>query len=139
MDLSAFLAENALPVENIKFAASKRFVGEDGKPLEWEIRGLLGSEDEALRKACTRRVAIPGRKGQYTPELDTDAYMSKVAAACTVWPNLNDAALQDSYHAMGAEALLKTMLTSGEYAGYLAKVQEVCGFDFAEAVDEVKN
>ena len=32
MSLSAFLAENAVPVENIKFVASKRFLGEDGNP-----------------------------------------------------------------------------------------------------------
>lgn len=38
MSLSAFLAENAVPVENIKFVASKRFLGEDGNPIPWENR-----------------------------------------------------------------------------------------------------
>ena len=42
---------------------------------------------------------------------------------------------------MGAEALLKTMLTPGEYADYLTKVQEVCGFEttLQDEVDEAKN
>ena len=61
--------------------------------------------------------------------------------ACTVFPNLNDAGLQDSYKVMGAEALLKAMLTPGEYADYLNKVQEICGFDITlqDEVDEAKN
>ena len=61
--------------------------------------------------------------------------------ACTVFPNLNDKELQDSYKVMGADALLKTMLTPGEYAEYLTKIQEVCGFDttMQDEVDEAKN
>ena len=68
-------------------------------------------------------------------------YLGKLAVACTVYPNLNDKGLQDSYHVMGAEDLLKTMLTPGEYTDYVAKVQEVCGFDttLQDEVDEAKN
>lgn len=67
--------------------------------------------------------------------------MAKMAAACTVYPDLNDASLQDSYHVMGAEALLKTMLLAGEYADYIQQVQAICGFDasFEDNVDEAKN
>ena len=125
MSLSAFLAENAVPVENIKFVASKRFLGEDGNPIPWEIKTITGTEDEALRKSCAKRVPVPG----------------KLAVSCTVFPNLNDKELQDSYKVMGADALLKTMLTPGEYAEYLTKIQEVCGFDttMQDEVDEAKN
>lgn len=140
MSLSAFLAENALPIENIKYAASPRFV-EDGKPVEWEIKAITSTEDEGLRKACTKRVPVPGKKNMFQRETDYDLYLGKLAVACTVYPDLNDAALQDSYHVMGAETLLKTMLTPGEYADYLAKIQEVCGFDTSmeEEVEEAKN
>ena len=139
--LSAFLAENALPVENIKFAASRRFLSPDKKPMEWEIKAISSTEDEALRKACTKRVPVPGKKNQFQRELDADAYLGKLAVACTVFPNLNDKELQDSYKVMGADALLKAMLTPGEYADYLTKIQEVCGFDetLQDEVDEVKN
>ena len=65
MSLSAFLAENAVPVENIKFVASKRFLGEDGNPIPWEIKTITGTEDEALRKSCAKRVLVPGKKNQY--------------------------------------------------------------------------
>ena len=140
MSLSAFFAENALPVANVKYAASPRFLGEDGKPVEWEIKVITETEDEALRKGCVKRVPVPGRKNQYQKETDYDLYLGKLAVACTVSPNLHDQALQDSYHVMGAEALLKTMLTPGEYTDYLQKVQEVCGFELPqETVEAAKN
>ena len=128
-------------MENIKFAASPRFVDENKKPVEWEIKTITGTEDEALRKSCARRVPVPGKRNQYQKETDYDLYLGKLAVACTVFPNLNDKGLQDSYKAMGAEALLKAMLTPGEYAAYVEKVQEVCGFStpIQEEVDEAKN
>ncbi len=140
-NLSAFLKQNALENENVKFVASKRFVDESGKPVEWEICGITSEEDEDIRKACTRKVQIPGKKGQFTPETDYNAYLGKLAARCTVYPNLNNAELQNSYGCMGADSLLKTMLKPGEYAEYLAKIQEVNGFDVTmeELVDEAKN
>ena len=78
MSLSAFLAENAVPVENIKFVASKRFLGEDGNPIPWEIKTITGTEDEALRKSCAKRVPVPGKKNQYQKETDYDLYLGNV-------------------------------------------------------------
>lgn len=140
-NLSAFLAQNALKVENIKHIVSKRFVGDDGKSIPWEIACITSTDDETLRKACTKRVPIPGKRNQYTQEIDYNLYLGKLAAKCTVFPNLDDAELQNSYGVMGSHALLKTMLTPGEYADYLTKIQEVNGFEitFEDAVDEAKN
>lgn len=140
-NLNAFFAENAVQEENIKFPASKRFVDADGNPIEWEICCITSEEDEMIRKSCTRRVPIPGKKNQFTMETDYNLYLGKLAARCTVFPNLNDAALQDSYRVKGADALLKVMLKPGEYADYLAKIQEVNGFDVTmdEMVEDVKN
>lgn len=147
MNLTAFLAENAIPVDNTFYAASPRFLSgdmdENGKPIPalWEIKAITGTEDEALRKACSKRVPIPGKKNQYQRETDYDQYLGKLAVACTVAPDLHRKELQDSYKVMGAEALLKTMLTPGEYANYVNKVQEVCGFDtsLAEDIETAKN
>lgn len=140
-NLSAFLAQNALKVENVKYVVSKRFVDENGEPIPWEIRCITSTEDETIRKACTKRVPIPGKRNQFTQEIDYNLYLGKLAAACTVFPNLNDVELQNSYGIMGADALLKTMLTPGEYADYLTKIQEVNGFEvtFEDAVEEAKN
>lgn len=140
-DLSCFLAQNAIKVENEKYVASRRFLDNNKKPVEWELSCVTSTEDEALRKECTRRVPVPGRKGQYAQETDFNKYLGVLAARCTVFPNLNDKELQDSYHVMGADSLLKAMLTAGEYANYLEKVQEVNGFDLSmnELADEAKN
>lgn len=140
-NLSAFMAQNAIQPEEIEFVASKRFVDENGKPIPWKIRCITSTEDEVIRKACTKRVPIPGKRNQFTQEIDSSLYVGKLAVACTVFPDLNDAELQDSYGVMGADVLLKTMLTPGEYAAYLVKIQEVNGFDvdMQDLVDEVKN
>lgn len=139
-NLSAFLSQNAIKVENVKYVASKRFI-QDGQPIEWEICSITPEEDESLRKANTRKVPVPGKRNHFVPEIDYNAYLGKLAARCTVFPNLDDAELQNSYGVMGADSLLKVMLTPGEYADYLSKVQGVNGFETSleEAVDEAKN
>lgn len=139
-NLSAFLAQNAMRVENTKHVVSNRFQ-EDGKSIAWEVSCITSTEDENLRKECTKRVPVPGKRGQFTQETDYNLYLGKLAAKCTVYPNLFDAELQDSYGVMGADSLLKTMLTPGEYADYLTKIQEINGFDitFEEQVEEAKN
>lgn len=138
--LSAFFSQNAERNDTVEYVASNRFQ-EKGKPIKWKLKGLTGKEDEEIRKECTKRVPIPGKRGQYTRETDYNRYLGKLAAACTVFPNLSDAELQNSYGAMGADELLKIMLKPGEYADFLNKVQEVNGFDISteELVEEAKN
>lgn len=140
-NLSAFLAQNVVKEENTKYVVSERFVDEKKKPIPWEIKAISGTEDEALRKECTKRVPVPEKRGQYNKETDYNEYLAKLAVTCTVFPNLHDSELQDSYKAMGAEDLIRKMLLPGEYANYLEKVQEVNKFDIStdELVEEVKN
>ena len=139
MSLSAFL--NPIKEENIDYIASKRFVDENGEAVKWVIKSITSEEDEAIRKSCTKKVQVPGKKGQFTMETDYESYMGKLAANCTVYPNLNDAELQNGYNTMGSDKLLKAMLKPGEYALYLRKVQEVNGYDepLEDLVDEAKN
>ena len=139
-NFAVFMAGNVCADETIKYVASKRFV-DKGKPVEWEIKAIDSDLDEALRKDCTKRVPIPGKRGQYNQEIDTDKYIAKMCVACTVYPNLNDAELQDSYGVNGADTLLKKMLKPGEYTDYKAKVMEVNGYDMSmeDLVDEAKN
>lgn len=139
-EFAVFMAGNALVNETVKFVASKRFKVKN-KPVEWEIKPIDSDTDEALRKECTKRVPIVGKRGQYNNETDTDKYIGKMCVACTVYPNLNDAELQDSYGVKSADALLKKMLLPGEYTEYKAKVMEVNGYDMSmeELVDNAKN
>ena len=139
--LSGFLKQNAVRVENEKTAVSGRFLDGEKKPLLWEIKCITPAEDEEIRRECLRRAPVPGKKGQYTAEVDADLYMGKLAAKCTVFPDLDDRELQDSYGVMGADRLLKAMLTPGEYAEYLNRVQALNGFDVTmdERVEQAKN
>ena len=139
-DFSVFMAGNVAKAETIKYVASNRFASKD-KPVEWELKAIDSDTDEAIRKECTKKVPVAGKRGQYTQETDTDKYIAKMCAACTVYPNLNDAELQDSYGVKSADALLRKMLLPGEYTEYKAKVMEVNGYDMSmeELVEEAKN
>lgn len=149
-DFSAFMVGNAVE-EVVEYVASKRMgtpvLNKKGEPtgeitpIAWKIKSIDSNLDEAIRKECTKRVPIPGKRGQYNQETDTDKYIGKMCVACTVYPNLNDSELQDYYGVKSADALLKTMLKPGEYTEYKAKVMEVNGYDMSmeELVDEAKN
>lgn len=138
-DLKAFFAQNQVKQENIKFVVSKRFLDEQGKPIEWELRALGTEESEAIKRECTRRVKVGGNR--FTVEVDEDKMGGKMAAACVVYPDLNDAALQDSYKVMGADQLLKKMLSMGEYAILAKKITELNGLNESmdDLVEEAKN
>lgn len=139
-DFSIFMAGKAEQNENVKYVASKRFT-DNGKPVEWEIKPIDSDLDEAIRKDCTKKVPIVGKRGQYTQETDTDKYIGKMCVACTVYPDLNNAELQDSYGVKCADDLLKKMLLPGEYTEYKTKVMEVNGYDMSmdDLVEEAKN
>ena len=136
--LSAFLADNVERVKTVRYIATPR-IKEDGRPVEWEIGCITGAQDAALRNECTRQVQV--KKHQYRDVFDANAYMVKLAAKSTLYPDLNSAELQASYGAMDAEQLLSAMLTSGELSAYEVKVQEANGFDvlMEDLVDEAKN
>ena len=143
-ELKAFLAGNALPVPNKRVAISKRFLDEDGQPMKWELRAITIAEDEALRKSYTETVPAPGkagRRGQVMSQLKGDAYALQFVAACVVFPNLNDAELQDSYGVKGDAPLLQAMLTPGELNDLTYEAQSHCGFDISleDKVEEAKN
>ena len=138
--LSAFMRPNVAEIKNASFAPSPRFVGEDGKPVEWEIRCISADEYAKIRSSCIQHVPVIGKKGQYTQQLDTYAFQAKVAAACTVFPDLKDAALQDSWGVTKPEDLVGAMLIGGEFDDYITAVFETNGFkDEDELVEEAKN
>jgi hypothetical protein len=139
-NLSFFLAGNAERRENKKVVVSERFKDEKGKPVEWELRSISADEDEEIRKTCTRRVQVPGKKNQFTQDFDANAYLTKLAARAVVYPDLNDAELQNSYGAMGAEQLVKKMLYKDEFDALTEKLIEASETeDINELTEEAKN
>ncbi|CUH95876.1 hypothetical protein P22_1962 [Propionispora sp. 2/2-37] len=127
-NLVAFLAENAIKAENIKYVASKRFRDANKNSIEWEIRVLTSEEDEAIKKTCKRKVFVPGTRDAKI-EFDNEKYAEELIVACVVYPNLNDAALQDSYGVVGAVQLIHKMLTPGEYTDLYLMVSQANGFE----------
>ena len=108
--LEAFL--KPIDIENKKIVVSNRFV-ENGKPVEWEIRTMSEEQEEAIRKSCMTKKK--GKNGVVERDIDNDLFNAKMAAESVVYPDLKNAQLQDHYDALGAEDLLKKMLTGGEY------------------------
>lgn len=136
MALDAFLKKNKKQSENVRIAASTAFADEKGKVIEWEIRPLKTKEAEKIRAACSSY----GKGGKVT--VNQALFNQMVAARCTVYPNLNDKELQDSYGVMGAEDLICELLDKdGEFQAYVKKCLEISGYDQtdAELVEEAKN
>lgn len=140
-NLAAFMAQNAIQIENQKIIVSKRFVDEKGNPVPWEAKSIDKMTDDDIRKKNMKRIQVKGKPGAFSMELDTNKYLAELAVECTVFPNLNDKELQDSYHVMGATDLLNKMLKPGEFNDYIQKIQQMNGFDLSmdELTEEAKN
>lgn len=139
-DLSAFLSQNVKRVENTLYPATNRIVDENGKPIPWEICCITATENARIRKGCMTTVAVAGKKGQYTQEFNSQLYLARLCVRTTVYPDLQDKELQDSYGVMSAEELISTMLTPGEFEDYATAVMKANGFDGEEnLVEEAKN
>lgn len=139
---SRFMKANKITKKNERYAPTTSLQDENGKPLEWEFRPLTSKENEAIREACTKEVQVTGKPNLYRPKLNTAQYMQKMIAASTVFPDLYDSELQDSYGVMTPEDLLLAMVDApGEYNDLAAWVQQFQGFTkgLEELVDEAKN
>lgn len=138
--LKAFMREELLQREPVKYVASKRMKDDDGKPIEWELRVLTNDEVEEIVDRNTKRVPVKGTR-DFKKETDTEAVFLDVAVAAVTYPNLNDSELQEFYGAAGAEHLLKKLLTPGELTDLLLAAQQACGYDIGmgDKVKTVKN
>lgn len=135
----AFLKTNKIEKDNEFIPVSESFVGEDGKPILWEVRRLTNDEMKSIKKQCIKQVK--DKRGGISMETDTDKMVSLMAATSTVYPDLKNAALQDSYGVMGECELLEAMLSVGELLAYQQEINRINGFDisFDDKVNEAKN
>ncbi len=95
----AFYKQQAMPFREEEYDISKRFQ-KDGTPLLWRLKAISQLENEEIWK----------KSGQNPKQ-----YERMALAASVVYPDLKQADLQDSYHAIGAESLLSKMLLAGEW------------------------
>ncbi len=123
--VNQFFKENKVDRKNVKFAASKSFLDENGKPIEWTLRSLPSKLMERIRKTAS----------------NNDELIISATAASVVFPNLRDSSLQDSYGAKKPEDLLMELLYSDELVALEMKVLEINNFskNIVDLVDEAKN
>lgn len=137
---SAFMAGNVAKIENKKIVVSNRFKDENGNPIEWEIRALTNEENDEITRRAMVNVPVAGQRGAYARELDQAKYSAMLLAASVVFPDLNDAELQDSYGVKTPEALINRMLYIPEATHLAQEIAKFSNFDtLADAVKEAKN
>lgn len=129
--LSSFL--NPKRKENLVFVLSDAFIGEDGKPIEWEMRQLSAEEGLELQKQ--------------TEAKEYSDMMIAYVAASLVYPNLKDKELLDGLTkkagrpVLKATDALKALVTDAELASLISRYisyNELTS-NFTEKVSEVKN
>lgn len=139
---SAFMKANKSKKENEKYAPTASIVDGNGKPLEWEFRHITSKENEQMRDACTTEVQVTGKPNMFRQKLNSQKYLSRMITTATVYPDLYDAELQDSYGVATPEDLLYAIVDdAGEYQDLCVWMQNFQGFGktLEEKVDEAKN
>lgn len=139
---SRFMRTNKITEPNVKYAPTRTLLDENGKPLQWEFKQISSKENEELRDSCTIEVPVKGKPNLYRPKVKTAEYLAKMIVASTVYPDLYDKELQDSYGVMTPEELLYAMVdNAGEYQEFAAWMQKFQGFakGLDDKVDEAKN
>lgn len=131
-NFKAFMKGNVKEVENVSLKL-ERF---DEAII---LKPLTAREADTINERCF--VNKPGRKGRQERVFDVVAYNRGVCSASVVYPDLNDASLQESYGVRGAENLYSEIFLLGESAQILEKVTEISGLDtdINDDIEEAKN
>ena len=87
-------------------------LAKDGGQKLFRIRPMSQRENEDIWRRCSE---------------DEKKYEGAVLAESVVFPDLKDAALQNSYGVVGAERLLAKLLLAGEYERLRMAVEEING------------
>lgn len=139
---SQFMKANKVEKKNEMYAPTDSLMDKNGEALKWEFRHIGSKENEAMRDSCTVEVQVTGKPNLFRPKLNTSMYLSKMIVASTVFPDLYDAELQDSYGVKTPEELLYALVDNpGEYSELCAWIQRFQGFakTLDEKVEEAKN
>lgn len=135
----AFLKTNKIEKQNEFIPVSESFKDENDNAILWEVRQLTNDEMKHIKKSCLKQTR--DKRGNVSMETDTDKMLGMMAATSTVYPDLKNAELQNSYGVMGEVALLEAMLSAGELLAYQQEINRINGFDvsFDDKVEEAKN
>lgn len=139
---SRFMKANKIAKPNEKYAPTTTLQDENGTPVRWEFRHITSKENEELRDANTIEVQVTGKPNLFRPKLITSKYLMAMIVKSTVFPDLYDKELQDSYGVMTPEDLVYAMVDdAGEMQDFQLWMQKFQGFtkSLDEKVDEAKN
>lgn len=133
-ELSFFLAENVEQVEPVEIAVSKRIKDADGNPIVWKIKPVPTEIANVIQNEC---IVGKGKDRNF----DMVKYQQKMAAASVIYPNLNNAQLQDSWGVRTPDALLMKMLSDPMEFNVVFAIATgtTSGEAFEELVNEAKN
>lgn len=137
-----FMKSNKKEKANEFYAPTASLCDEAGKPIRWEFRHLTSKENDNLRDDCTIEVQVTGKPNLFRPKLDTSKYLNCMICTATVFPDLYDAELQNSYGVKTPQDLLYALVDdSGEYSDLCAWMQKFQGFSktLDDKVEEAKN
>lgn len=128
--LSAFL-HPAVTREEKEVIISKRFLGEDGKPVPFKIRSLTQEENAAIIKAATRQKKVDG---QWQDFIDANELSARTIVEATVFPDFRSAELCEKYGTKDPVQVPGKMLLAGEFGRLIDAVSKLSGFD--KSLDE---
>ena len=128
--LSAFL-HPAVTREEKEVIISKRFLGEDGKPVPFKIRSLTQEENAAIIKAATRQKKVDG---QWQDSIDANELSARTIVEATVFPDFRSAELCEKYGTKDPVQVPGKMLLAGEFGRLIDAVSKLAGFD--KSLDE---
>lgn len=135
MSLNGFFKNKAKQVDDVRVVVSERFTDKEGKPLEWVLHPISTKTVEEITKKNTVTKLVDGKKVKETNEENLNAdLLEKVV----LFPQLNDAELQDSYEVNNVNDLLGAMLYPGETQVLIQALQDVMSGK-TNTVSELKN
>ena len=134
-NLSAFLhpAQSAAAHEVV---ISKRFMGEDGRPVPFRIRPLTQEENDAITRRCLRQSKV---NGQMVERLDNVAYRRRLVVAATVEPDFQNEEICRAYGTMDPMEVPGKMLLAGEYSRLSKEIMALSGFETDGLEEDAKN
>ena len=112
-----FFRERKAEKERLYWYGAASFQRE-GKTVPIEIGQIGTEENERLREMHTDANGI----------LHVGAYLCALVCACVIFPDLKSEKLQDSWGVLGEEALIRKMLSAGEYFSLCSAVLEYNDF-----------
>lgn len=119
MGQERFYRENRKDREEREVLLTERMTADGGQML-FRIRPMSQRENEEIWRRCGE---------------DAKRYEGLVLVESVVFPDLKDAALQNSYGAVGAERLLGKLLLAGEYDCLRKAVESINGGEDDGCID----